>query len=267
MTVTDEIRKTCLSYIGRQRRAVDTMAPEPAGRLAVLLEADPPVVLPPTWHWAYFTTALRADETGHDGHEKLGLFMPPAPFARRMWAAGKISVQQPLRLGIPAERVSTIADVAFKEGRSGPLCFVEIEHAITQEGALALRETQTVVYRDRGLAEQALRGPNDPIPEGNRVFPDTLLIAYSAILQNGHRIHWDRDFCRDEEGYPGLVVHGPLLATVLAGALIDAPRTCDFSYRAMAPVFETSPVRVERDGNGARIMRSDDVVAMEASVT
>ena len=205
---------------------------------------------------------------GHDGHEKLGLFMPPAPFARRMWAAGEITVNRPLKLGVPASRVSTIADVAFKTGKTGPLCFVQVRHEITQAGALALSELQTIVYRDRGLAERALRGPDDPVPDGYRVFPDTQLLAYSGVIQNTHRIHWDRDFCRDVEGYPGLVVHGPLLATTLADALMppSGMRPCRFTYRAKAPVFETSPVRVIAEDGSARIERSDGVVAMTAEL-
>ena len=126
------------------------------------------------------------------------------------------------------------------------------------------RETQTVVYRDRGLAVSALRDAGDPVPEGHRVVPDTTLVAYSAITQNGHRIHWDRDFCRDVEGYPGLVVHGPLLATFLADTLIPAPKPCRFTYRATAPVFETSPFRIIATGAEARIERSDGATAMEA---
>ncbi len=264
--VSEDVKEACRAYVGRQRHVSDTMAPEAAGRLSVILGTKLPDVLPLTWHWGYFATALRSEDTGHDGHEKLGLFMPPAPFDRRMWAAGQIDLRVPLRLGVPAERISTIADVSFKEGKTGPLCFVEVTHEITQAGTLALRETQTVVYRDRGLAELRLRKPEDPVPEGYRLFPDTQLIAYSSVLQNGHRIHWDRDFCRETEGYPGLVVHGPLLATWLADSLLPQPQPCFFLFRAMAPVFDTTPVRLVEDGQSARIERSDGVTAMVAEL-
>ena len=264
MAISDDLRSTCLSYIGRQRRLTDSMAPEPAQKLAVILGADVPEVLPVTWHWAYFNAAVPLGDAGHDGHEKLGLFMPPAPFERRMWATGDITVHRPLTLGIPAQRVSTIDDVAFKTGKTGALCFVQVRHDITQDDMLALTEVQTIVYRDRGMAEQALRSPQDSVPDGYRVFPDTQLMAYSSVTQNGHRIHWDRDFCRNEESYPGLVVHGPLLATTLAEVLVPIPVPCRFTYRAQAPVFETSPVRVATDGNTAQIERSDGVVAMVA---
>ena len=267
MELTDEVRDTAMSYIGRERRLVDSMAPEPAAKLAVILDTGMPDLLPTTWHWAYFNAAVPAANVGHDGHERLGLFMPPAPFERRMWAAGDITVDRPLRLGEPATRVSTIADVAFKTGKTGALCFVEVRHDISQGGVAALTEVQTIVYRDRSLPERALREPHDPVPNGYRVFPDTQLIAYSSVTQNGHRIHWDRDFCRDVEGYPDLVVHGPLLATVLADALLPAPAPCRYTYRAKAPVFETSPVRVVTEGAAGKVERSDGVTALSGEIT
>ncbi|MCG6882975.1 MAG: acyl-CoA dehydrogenase [Silicimonas sp.] len=259
----DDIREQCLSYIGRERVLADSMAPEPAMKLATLLDQPLGDRLRTTWHWAYFNPAIPERDVGHDGHERLGLFMPPAPFERRMWAAGTVEIIRPLAIGTPAHKRSRIADVAFKSGKSGDLCFVTVEHEIDQGGP-ALRETQTIVYRDRGLAVAPLRNAGDPIPGGYRVVPDTTLVAYSAITQNGHRIHWDRDFCRDVEGYPGLVVHGPLLATYLADTLIPEPSPCRYAYRATAPVFETSPIRIASVGDGARIERSDGAVAMEA---
>lgn len=261
--IDDRTKDACLACIGRERSLTDSMAPEPAARLATLLGRPMPDALPTTWHWAYFNPAIPAEDVGHDGHERLGLFMPDAPFARRMWAGGTVEVIRPLVPGQPAEKRSRIEDVAFKSGRSGDLCFVTVAHEIDQNGP-ATRETQTIVYRDRGLAVAPLRAPGDPVPEGYRVLPDTTLVAYSAITQNGHRIHWDRDFCRDVEGYPGLVVHGPLLATLLADTLVPDPAPCRFTYRATAPVFETSPFRIAADGATARIERSDGVTAMEA---
>ena len=264
--MTQASETDCLSYIGRERRVHDTLAPEAAARLAVVLGTKMPEVLPPTWHWTYFNAAIPNEDVGHDGHEKLGRFMPPAPFSRRMWAGGEIVVHRPLRLSVPAERLSTIADVVFKTGKSGEMCFVTVHHEVRQSDALAINEVQTIVYRDRTLTEAALHPAGAPVPPGYRAFPDTQLLAYSAVTQNGHRIHWDRDFCRDVEGYPGLVVHGPLLATTLADALLPQPAACRFTYRAKAPVFETVPVRLAVDGATARIERLDGVTAMEASL-
>lgn len=270
--ITEEIRTACAGHVGRRREVVDTMAPETAEKLRVILAA-PPLEggLPPTWHWAYFNLAVPREAVGHDAHERLGLFLPPAPFDRRMWAAGEVTMRRPLQVGVPARRVSTITDVVFKTGATGDLCFVTVEHEIDQGGARAIDEVQTIVYRDRGLAETALRRPDDPVPDGFVVHPDHKLVAYSAITQNGHRIHWDRDFCRDVEGYPGLVVHGPLMATELCDALRDGLAPCRYAYRATAPVFETSPVRLatgpagpEREG---RVERSDGVTSMKATLT
>ena len=183
-----------------------------------------------------------------------------------MWAAGDIEALTPLKLGVPANRLSAIEDVEFKDGRTGDLCFVTVRHEIEQ-GKVAIREKQTIVYRHPGQPEAALRASGDPVPEGYRTVPDTTLVAYSAITQNGHRIHWDRDFCRDVENYPDLVVHGPLLATLLADTFVPEPVPCRFTYRATAPVFETSPFCVKRAGDVARIERSDGVTAMEARLS
>lgn len=264
------IREACEAYVGRRRVTEDLMCPGPAEKLATILGTEtPPDGLPPTWHWVYFTAAVPPDDVGHDGHEKLGLFLPPAPFQRRMWASGKVEMRRPLTLGLRAERVSTIEDVTFKTGTSGDLCFVTIRHDIAQGGQTRITERQTVVYRDRGLSVSALRQPDDPVPEGHVVHPDTMLVAYSAVTQNGHRIHWDRDFCRDVEGYPSLVVHGPLMATELCDAMRDGLASCRFAFRATAPVFDTTPVRLIPGDPGylrkGRIERSDGETAMTGS--
>jgi len=263
--IDPETIERCRSFIGRTREATESMAPETAAKLAVILEALPPEMLPLCWHWAYFNAAIPQQNVGHDGHEALGMFLPDVPLPRRMWAGGDIDVLAPLVLGVPATRQTTIEDVSFKQGSTGDLCFVTLRHDTSQE-RLAIRERQTIVYRHPGQPEAALRKSNDPVPVGYRTVPDTTLVAYSAITQNGHRIHWDRDFCRNIENYPDLVVHGPLLATFLAIELEPKPAPCRFRYRAKAPVFETSPFQVVKDGNWARIVRSDGVVAMSAEV-
>ena len=255
-----------MSFIGRERVLNDTMAPEPAAKLANLLERSVPEALPTTWHWSYFNSALPASEVGHDGHERLGVFMPPLPYTKRMWAGGVVEVLSPLLVGQPAVKRSRIADVAFKSGKSGDLAFVTVVHEITQNGP-AVREQQTIVYRDRTLGETVDAVPEARPRDGFRTVPDTTLIAYSAITQNGHRIHWDRDFCRTVEGYPGLVVHGPLLATFLADTLVETPRPCRFTYRATAPVFEATPFRIVSEGQTAKIERADGQTAMIAEVS
>ncbi|MEF2554499.1 MaoC family dehydratase N-terminal domain-containing protein [Aurantimonas sp. A2-1-M11] len=267
----EAIRNACMAYVGRQRVTRDCLAPETAAKHAhVLGVAVPEAVLPPTWHWAHFNHGFPIANQGEDGHERLGLFLPPAPFHRRMWAAGDVTVHRPLRLGVPATRRSTIADVAFKSGKTGALCFVTIAHAISQEDETAIDERQTVVYRDRGLPEKALRAPGEPVPEGYFVHPDMELFFYSALTHNGHRIHWDREFCRDVEGYPGLIVHGPLMATKLSDAMAGEAPVRHFAFRALAPVFDTTPIRLVHETSGAsregRVERSDGVTAMQATL-
>lgn len=271
-TVSDDIRKTCEAFVGRRREIEDTLAPEAAEKLATLLGAETPGdVLPPTWHWVYFNRGVPAGDQGEDLHERTGIFLPPAPFHRRMWASGEVTLLQPLRIGEPARKSSTVAKVAFKEGGSGSLCFVTVEHAIEQDGAPCIREAQVIVYRDRGQPETALREPGDPVPGGYFVHPDGQLFFYSCVTHNGHRIHWDRHHCREVEGYPDLVVHGPLMATELCDAMRDGVQPLRFAYRAQAPVFTTTPVRIqlgvpgrEREG---RIERSDGVVSMVGTMT
>ncbi len=269
--IDEETRASCESFVGRTREVADSLSPEAAGRLAVLLKAQPPSgCLPPTWHWAYFNSAVPQSDVGPDGHERTGRFLPPAPFHRRMWAAGSITVYRPLRLGVPASRRSEVASVEFKEGRSGAMCFVTVNHVVSQEGSRAIDEKQTIVYRDRSLPGSPLPAPEDPVREGCFVHPDSQLFFYSAITHNGHRIHWDRDYCREVEGYPDLVVHGPLLATELCDSMRGGMTSCRFFFRATAPVFTTTPVRIipGEPGNPrkGRILRLDGTVAMEAGL-
>ena len=262
----------CAQYIGRSRRTEDAMSPQPARLMQALLDRVSTMrngdALPPCWQWIYLHDPVAQSDIGADGHEKLGLFLPPAPFRRRMWAGSELTFSGALALGTPARRTSTITDVVFRQGRSGPLCFVALRHEIEQCGSLCMTERQTLVYRQKGLEETALGANGDPVPAGHFVHAPTLLMRYSALTHNPHRIHYDRDFCRDVETYPGLVVHGPLLATYLSEALrsirADLPR--GFWFRAVAPVFETSPIRIEIEaetGTG-RIVRSDGRTAVEA---
>lgn len=271
--LTPDIRAACEAFVGNCREIEDTLAPEAADKLAILLGHElPSEHLPPTYHWAYFNKGIPARDVGADMHERTGIFLPPAPFHRRMWAAGDVSILQPLRIGVPARRRSTVTAVEFKEGNSGQMCFVTVSHEIEQDGAPSISERQTVVYRDRGDPEKPLRQPEDAIPEGYFVHPDSELWFYSAVTHNGHRIHWDRDFCRNVEGYPDLVVHGPLMATKLCEAMrADRLVPQRFAFRAQAPVFTTTPIRIVTGVPGnprhGEIQRSDGVVSMTAKLT
>ena len=264
-------RASCEATIGRVRESVDSMAPETAAKFAVLLSAEAPEVeLPPTWHWLYFSRAVTQADLGHDFHERTGRFLPAVPFPRRMWASGAVTVEHPLRLGLPATQRIEIADVAFKDGRSGSMCFVTLSLEIRQDDRRCIEETRVIVYRDRGAPETPLGHPGDLVPDGFHITPDSKLFFYSAITHNGHRIHWDREYCRDEEGYPDLVVQGPMMATELCDALRGGTTgPCRYIYRAQAPVFARTPIRIEAGPPGGlsegRILRSDGVASMSAS--
>jgi hydroxyacyl-ACP dehydratase HTD2-like protein with hotdog domain len=229
--------------------------PLPAGPVAALSavldlsgtvagEGDP---LPPLWHWLYFLGWPAQRELGADGHPSNGHFLPPLPDRQRMWAGGRCEIAEPLRLGAPAERVSGLASVTAKQGRTGELLFVTERREFRQRGRTCLVEEQDIVYRSgRGagrhpatVEEFAAPHTDDPWRLGLRPDPATLF-RFSALTANAHRIHYDTPYCRDEEGYPGLVVHGPLLALLM----LELPRRYaparpvrSLSYRLHRPVF------------------------------
>ena len=237
-----------------------TAAPVRMLRATLDLPADESLhALPPLWHWLYFLPSARQSELGPDGHPKRGGFLPPVPLPRRMWAGGQLAFFHPLRIGDAIERVSTIDDVTVKSGRSGELCFVRVRHEINSPRGLALREFHDIVYRPDPVPG-APAAAADPAPDGpwsERIGPDdVLLFRYSALTFNGHRIHYDRNYVTGVEGYPGLIVHGPLLATLLAGLggrgfAGREPRS--FSFRALKPVFDLHPFDIcgKPDGSDA----------------
>jgi len=241
-------------WIGRCQETGDRIDPWHAAALHATLgcEGAPPASgqpLPEGWHWAWFRDAPPSTDLGPDGHAARGRFLPPAP-GKRMWAGGRLRFAGPLRIGGEATRRSSIREVTPKQGRSGPLVLVTVEHEIVADGALAICERQDIVYRT-GPPGTAQRGP-EPLaaPAWTRTLtPDpVLLFRYSALTFNGHRIHYDADYAREVEGYPGIVVHGPLIATLLLDLLRrcqPARRIAEFSYRAVAPLFAGETLRLE----------------------
>ena len=245
------------TWIGRHETISDIVAPWPVVALAALLDRDDPypthdTVLPPGGHWLYFRPVARQSEIGSDGHPRRGGFLPPVPLPRRMWAGGRIEFLRPIRIGDTVTRVSRIADVAFKESRVGPLVFVRVDHEISGPQGPALKEEHDIVYRDVPAPGLAPPAP-PPAPEGalwrRTVTPDpVMLFRYSALTFNGHRIHYDRPYATKVEGYPGLVVHGPLIATLLMDLIRrERPeaRLARFAYRAASPLFDTGTFTVE----------------------
>ncbi len=252
-------------WIGKSEETSDYLSVKQArlmqttmDQAASLEEGDP---LPPLWHWIYFPVEVPLGGLGRDGHPKLGGFLPPVALPRRMWAGGRLTFAAPLPLGREARKRSTIKAVNPKEGRSGPLCFVTVEHRYAVDGSDCLIEEHDIVYRADPAPDDPKPDPKQPPEQGawrERVTPSPVqLFRYSALTFNGHRIHYDRDYCRDVEGYPGLVFHGPLTGTLLA-ALAErrkGARLKSFFFKALAPLFDVEPFTIDGrpEGEGAEL--------------
>jgi len=251
---------TLRQWIGKSETATDTLAPKQARLLELTLDREASLengdLLPPCWHWIYFLGGAKQSGLGRDGHAALGEFLPPVDLPRRMWAGGRISFDHPIKLGETIEKRSTIKDVKLKKGKSGTLCFVTVLHElINGSGTVCLSEEQDLVYRDDPAPDAPAPSPVPP-PENEKssetITPSEVqLFRYSALTFNGHRIHYDRSYCEQVEGYPGLIYHGPLSATVLADRAINISnrRTLKkFDFRAVAPLFDTQPFTLHDDG-------------------
>lgn len=196
--------------------------------------------VPPAWHWLYFHETALASQLGADGHTQLGISMPPFPLPRRMWAGGLIEWHSPLLLGSDATKESKILNITEKEGRTGSLIFATVEHRVSQNQKLCIREEHNIVYRE--AAKQSATVEPEAADQGsdfqaNWKPTEVTLFRYSALTFNSHRIHYDLDYTRDVEGYPGLVIHGPLLATLMLDlAKANARPVNKFEYRAKSPV-------------------------------
>ncbi|MEP4379289.1 MAG: MaoC family dehydratase N-terminal domain-containing protein [Alphaproteobacteria bacterium] len=239
-------------WVGRTETRQDMIGVERCVAMQAMLDDGDTALaggdaLPPLWHWLYFWDIAPRSGLGRDGHPALsGDFLPPVGPARRMWAGSRVSFPGDLRLGEPATRVSTIDSITEKTGRSGRLVFVTVCHEISGGEGLAIVDEHDIVYREDTGEPGATARPGEPAPDDaewtERVDPNpTLLFRYSGLTFNGHRIHYDRDYARDVEGYDGLVVHGPLLATLMVG-LADRSwperRITGFEFRGHRPVFD-----------------------------
>jgi 3-methylfumaryl-CoA hydratase len=204
--------------------------------------------LPPLWHWLYFLEGVPASELGSDGHPARGGFMPPVPLPNRMWAGGRVKFVSPVVIGSIVRKESSIMKVDYKQGRSGDLVFVTVLHEIkSQLGDLLIREEQDVVYKDSTPTKQDTGIPAaSPILQFTTTYTptSTMLFRYSALTFNGHRIHYDVDYCRNTEGYKNLVIHGPLNATMLAGFAeeVSGAKLGTFSYQALSPAILGSTI-------------------------
>ncbi|HEY3046325.1 MAG TPA: MaoC family dehydratase N-terminal domain-containing protein [Polaromonas sp.] len=275
-------------WTGRSETVEDIATATPYAALSATLDwpdTQRPAVgtpLPSLWHWLYFLPLVPQSEIGPDGHAKRGGFLPPVPLPRRMWAGSDFAFHEPLLIGDTLTRTSTIAEVKEKSGRTGSLIFVRVRHEIRRNAspAVALTEHHNIVYR--AAAEPAdVPPPPQAAPAASawerRIVPDdVLLFRYSALTFNGHRIHYDRKYVTEVEGYPGLIVHGPLIATLLMDLLRrqqpDAT-VLNFEFKAVRPTFDIHPFSVHgqpsADGKTVRLWGRDDEgwLTMDATAT
>ena len=237
---------------------------------------------PPGLHWCLAPQVKPTGTLGPDGHPARGGFLPPVPLPRRMWAGGTLDIERPLCGGDEVHRTSRVEDVTVKEGRTGPLCFVTVTHVLMVGTETVLRERQDIVYRGadrKPMAEPAATStdnvPARPVVSWERTIDahPTLLFRYSALTFNGHRIHYDRRYCMEDEGYPGLVVHGPLQATLLLqlASEIGAAVPKRFIFRSEAPLFDGAAIHLHAEpSDGGLLLRTADAagrLAMRAEAS
>ncbi len=268
-------------WVGRTRATDDLIAPFQTAGMAATLDypAAPGAgeALPPGWHWLFFADLPRQSALGEDGHERRGDFLPPIPLPRRMWAGNRLAFHRPLEVGERARRETEIVSVSQKQGRQGPLAFVTVHHTYSGADGVALEEWHDIVYRGPAA-------PGDPPPRAEaaptaaqwrrEIVPDeVMLFRYSGLTFNGHRIHYDQPYVTGEEGYDGLIVHGPLTATLLLDLIArEAPdlTLAGVKFRAVRPVYAGRPLVLEAapaNGGIAAWALFDGTVAMRADMT
>lgn len=264
-------------WIGKQEACVDGLDLSLARRMAAMLDRPMPEAgdaLAPLWHWAFFQIPVPPSGTGPDGHIAPGGFLPKSDGNTRMWAGGRVEFLKPLVIGEAAERQSTIQAVNEKNGRSGKLLFVTVRHEYRQNGEPCLSEEQDIVYKAPASPKLSL---DKPVPEAQWsecITPSPLLLfRYSAVTFNGHRIHYDWPYTTKEEGYPDLVVHGPLIATLMVQAFVDANPglvPVRMSYRGLRPLTVNKSFHVEgrMSGDGKALLwaANEDGPAHEADI-
>ena len=255
-------------WIGRSETRDDLIHVASANAMAATLDKDLPLhagdALPLLWHWLFFWAVSPASGIGPDGHPKRGGFLPPVELPRRMWAGGRLTFEADLPVAAEATRTSRIKAIDVKTGNSGRLAFVTVAHEISAKGKVAIYEEHDIVYRDNplpGAAPVAAKAAPVDASWSRLIQPDpVLLFRYSALTFNGHRIHYDRTYTTEVEGYPGLIVHGPLIATMLMELLcaqVPQQRIREFSFRAVSPTFDTDTFTVNgklsADGHEAQL--------------
>lgn len=247
----------------------DFITPDVLNRMSLTLDYDMEFsegdVLPKLWHWLYFLPRVKASEAGVDGHPKTGGFIPAIEgLDRRMWAGSRFWFHNDMVASKEAIKESEVVKVTEKQGRSGRLGFVLVRHEYYQDDKHILSEEHDIVYKQEPesdttveMVNAGLKAPEKTAQWSETIVPDPLLLfKYSALTFNGHRIHYDRDFCKKDFGFPGLVVHGPLLSTLLMELVrknLPQANVLEYAFRAKGPVFEFQPFKVEGCQEGNKI--------------
>lgn len=266
------------TWIGKEAISEDVLSSRHARLMAATLGLPQEALvdgaaLPPLWHWLYFLEGLPASELGRDGHPARGGFLPPVPLSNRMWAGGRLEFHAPVVLGASVRKRSALTSIEHKRGRSGDLVFVTVRHEILDGDRIAITEDHDIVYKQPtppGATPSA--AATSPQPSHSEPFEatSTMLFRYSALTFNGHRIHYDQDYCRNVEGYANLVVHGPLQATLLAGlaSRLGPKPLRHFGYRGMRPSLLGTPLTINAaptdEGLTLWTAQSDGTVSMQA---
>jgi len=271
-------------WIGSTESRSERIAAFSSNALAATLNRDDTTykdgsVLPHLWHWLHFLSITPLTKTGPDGHAVRGNFLPPVLLPRRMWAGGRFRFHAPLHINAVLRKVSTVSSVTHKTGRSGDLVFVTVLHEIFDKNIKCLDEEHDIVYRAAARPDDTVPTPSTaPIDSAfsRDIDPDpVLLFRYSALTFNSHRIHYDQPYVMDTEGYPGLVVHGPLIATLLMDLLREKmpnAQVTGFSFRNLSPLFDTDIFSIHgqpQEDGAIRVwaQKSDGAMAMDATAT
>jgi 3-methylfumaryl-CoA hydratase len=254
------------AWIGNREEVDDVITAWPIAALRATLDIEGAAVLngtelDPLWHWLFFLPTTPRSRLGRDGHAELGGFLPPIPLPRRMYAGGRFDFSGSIRVGDSLRRTGSVVAITEKQGRSGRLFFVTVRFEIKAGSRIVLTEEQDLVYRevDQGGGSSVLDGGPLPVTPWQETMTadEVLLFRFSALTFNGHRIHYDHPFVTGAEGYPGLVVHGPLLALLLARLATErnGGGLRRFSFRAQAPVFcnEAFSLHGTPEGTGASL--------------
>lgn len=272
------------TWIGKKEIQVDYLNQRPLAMMQALLNQDNKNLaeLPHLYHWLYFVPIVNNEQLAEDGHPQKGGFLPPIPFPKRMWAGSRLQFLKNISVNQEIKRESEIVKIEFKQGKSGDMYFVTVKHSIFADDQLAIVEEQDIVYRDASNQVQSRPATTAPATieakpfSYKKQFPinTTSLFRYSALTFNSHKIHYDRPYAMQEEGYPGLVVHGPFLATLLIHFFKqDYPTKTiqSFNFRAVNPVFDFNEFSICGDVGTDQaelwIEKSDGQIAMKAKVT